>query len=1219
MNKGVKYEVSQNQFQMNPIGTIDKEHIINVNSKFNKGLKYLSMFSHAILIYKNGENSNILNTNLCQKTVLLKEVHEYQGKIIVEGLDKFDRESLLYDIKPYFPNEDRVKDAVVFEERNYKFLLKNSVSQLGVIRKQAGQYYIEINKCFEDYADILKDYSHIKIVWWFHKFETDKYRRILECDPPYENAPVFASRSPVRPNPIAITTAKILDIDEDMKRIKVSALDCFDKTTCLGISPYVPDRDCVVEYRLPNWLNHWPEWLDDSEFTIMHEPILLIADSHKFEKYIDQSRKNISTRISFDEATLQPVSHKGIMIKGARQNNLKNIDVMIPYHKITVITGVSGSGKSSLAFETIYAESQQRFLASMSLSRRNHFLQLEKPDCDQIIGLPPAIAISQQNNNRNPRSTVGTVTDINSLLRTLFANIGMRHCPKCGRSIEKLSFEEILQLLSCCRAGTSLKIKPIFEKEYEKSIIVLDKRNEQYDDDIQLLETQVKKCLQYGKGAIQVLVDDDDDLLTLQTTEKCYDCNHILFELTPADFSFNHPESMCPVCRGLGVIMDVDVKRIVQYPNLSILDGASLFWGKLRKFQKNPNANWMKGEVLALAELLNVNLELPWNDLPEIFKKQVIYGTGNDKVTWRYTGTHGRTNSICRPVEGAYYILKRLSQNREGISQKSMITHFLTSQLCHCCHGERLKLESRLVTVGNKRFPEVIQMNMDEMNNWIMNLPEQIHLHEIELVNPLLKEIHIKLMHCIKIGVGYLTSDRSIPSLSGGEWQRLQLGSQLNTGLSHILYILDEPTAGLHPKDYALLLEIIESLKKLNNTIIMVEHNRDMMLAADHIIDIGPKAGTMGGYLTAQGSPQEILKSSQSQLGKYLCGQKNITRSTASSLNHWVDIKKINGNNLQNIHITFPLNALTCITGVSGSGKSSLINYGIIPSVHSVIENSIDKNRYYESITGGDSIRRMVHITQKPIGRSSRSTPATYTGLMDEIRMLFSKTEMAKIRNYSMSHFSYNSKEGQCPACHGYGYKTIEVPFMPEMKTKCSMCKGKKFHSPILQILYKGKNISQILDFSMEEALLFFLEHKKISQIIQSFIDIGLGYISLGQSSLTLSGGEAQRIKLAAELQMPNPQHTLYLLDEPSTGLHISDIQKLINIFDRLISKGHTIILVEHHLDVIKNADWIIDMGPEGGEKGGNVNVQGTVYDVQQCSQSYTGQLLKQCYIDENI
>ena len=1217
----MKYKVSQNQFEMNPIGTIDKEHIINMNSRFCKGLKYLSMFSHAILIYDNGENSNILNTNFCQKTVLLKDVHEHQGKIIVEGLDEFDKESLLYDIKPYFPNEDRVKDAVVFEEKNYKHLLKKSLSQLGRIRKQAGQYFIEINECFEDYADILKGYSHIKIVWWFHKFETDKYRRILECDPPYENAPrtgVFASRSPVRPNPIAITTAKVLDIDENMKRIKVSSLDCFDKTFCLGISPYVPNKDCVVEYRLPDWLNHWPEWLDDNEFTIMQEPILLIADSHKFKKYSDKSYKDVSTRISFDDDTLPPVSHKGIMIKGARQNNLKNIDVMIPYHKITVITGVSGSGKSSLAFETIYAESQQRFLTNMSLSRRNHFLQLEKPDCDQIIGLPPAIAISQQNNNRNPRSTVGTITGINGLLRTLFANMGIRHCPKCGRSIEKLSCEKIIQLLSCCRVGTSLKIKAFYEKEYEKSITVLDKRNEQYDNYFQLLETQVKKCLQYGKGAIQVLIDNND-LLTLQTTEKCYDCNHILFELTSADFSFNNPESMCPVCHGLGVIMKVDVKRIIQYPNLSLLDGASLFWGKLRKFQKNPNANWMKGEVLALAELLDVDLELPWNDLPEIFKKQVIYGTGNDKVTWSYTGAHGRTNSICRPVEGAYYILKRLSQNIEGISQKSMVTRFLTSQPCHCCRGERLKLESRLVTVGNKRFPEVVQMNMDEMQDWIINLPEQIQMHEIELIKPLLKEIHTKQLQCLKIGIGYLNSDRSIPSLSGGEWQRLQLVSQLNTGISHILYILDEPTAGLHPKDYAKLLEIIESLKKLNNTIIIVEHNSEMVLAADHIIDIGNKAGTMGGYLTAQGSPQEIVKSSQSQTGKYLSGQKNLMRSAPSSINHLVRIKNINGNNLQNIHIVFPLNALTCITGVSGSGKSSLINYGIVPAIQSVIDNSIVANRYYGSVTGGDPIRRIVHITQKPIGRSSRSTPATYTGLMDEIRLLFSETEMAKLRNYSMSYFSYNSKEGQCPVCHGYGYKTIEVPFMPEMKTKCTLCKGKKFHSPILQILYKGKNISQILDFSMEEALLFFKEHRKISQIIQAFIDIGLGYISLGQSSLTLSGGEAQRIKLVTELQVTEQQHTLYLLDEPSTGLHISDIQKLINIFDRLLLKGHTIILVEHHLDVIKNADWIVDMGPEGGDKGGKVNVQGTVTDVQQCSQSYTGQLLKQSYIDENI
>lgn len=1202
--------MDQKQFQMNPIGIVNNCQV-QVNRKFYKGLKYLSEFSHVILIYKDEKEANIMNSNLCQKTVLLKAVDEKKGFIVIEGIGNCDTDKILYDIKPYFPNEDRVKDAIVPLDSHMIQLLRSSLTQLGTIRKLAGEYYLEIDENFDEYKQILKGFSHIKIIWWFDKFDSDKYRNALECHPPYENAPktgVFASRSPVRPNPIAMTTARILGFEDNEKRMKVSSLDCFDKTPLLGISPYLPERDFVLDYHLPSWLKHWPEWLDDHEFRVTKAPLLLEADVYQLKKYQEITDENKDEVISFHEAKEKQISYQQILVKGARQNNLKNIDISIPYGKMTVITGVSGSGKSSLAFDTIYAESQQRFLASMTLSERSQFVQLEKPEYDQIIGLPPAIAISQQNNNHNPRSTVGTVTDLYGLFRTLYAHLGIRHCPKCGRAIMKMTYEEIIEQLCHCVAGTSLKIKP-HSQEYEQDVIVCEKFNDKYDKWVQDLEVTVKKNLLKGNGAIQVLVNNYD-LLTFQTTEKCYECDFILFEMTPADFSFNNLESMCPVCHGLGIVMDIDARRIVQNPHVSILDGASSFWGNLRHFQKKPNANWMRGEILALANELQVDLELPWNELPKEFRTQAIYGTEKKEVTFTYQGGHGRINSICRPVEGAYHILKRLLQNAENPQHNSMIKQFSISQTCHCCHGERLKIESRLVTVADKRFPEIVQMDIKSLRKWIIQLSRQLNSTEVSLYESLLKEIYTKLSQCIKIGLEYLSLDRSVPSLSGGEWQRIQLIGQLNSGISHILYILDEPTAGLHPKDYDNLLEIIDTLKRLGNTIILVEHTREIMLAADYIIDIGPKAGVLGGYLVAQGTPYDILHNHHSETGLYLSHQKSLHRTCQTDMKEWVCIHKINGNNLQNIDVKFPLYAMTCITGVSGSGKSSLMAYGILPAIQSQTYHSSISHTHYESVTGAKKIKRIVHITQKPIGRSSRSTPATYTGLMDEIRLLFSQTELAQQRKYTLSHFSYNNKEGQCPVCHGYGYKTIEASFMPTMKTKCSLCKGQKYDTHILQILYQGKTISQVLNMSVVEALDFFKKHEKISKMLKTLNDIGLGYILLGQNSQTLSGGEAQRIKLATELQTERQQDILYLLDEPTTGLHLSDIQNLLDILTQIIQKGNTVILIEHHLDVIQNADWIIDLGPEGGNRGGYLNAQGTVLDIMQCSSSHTGQLL---------
>lgn len=1210
----------KDDFKIAPIGIIHgNNQTIEISSKFCKGLKHLSKFSHAIILYKNNISPNILNTNLCQKVVELKNVDEKHGVLIVENISDLNASNILYDIKPYFPNEDRVKNAkapdIIHSKNNQ--LYNQQLSKMGMIHKVRGSYYLEIPEKFNENVQVLEGYSHIKIIWWFHKFEKDIYKKTLECTPPYENAPktgIFASRSPVRPNPFAITTAKILDFDYDNKMIKVSLLDCFDKTPLLGISPYTPATDSISEYHLPAWVEHWSEFLDDRDFEEMQLPNLA-QPSHSLvrEQNIQPLNTDILEGDYFDIGKNPSTSsNNGIEIKGARQHNLKNINVTIPYNKITVITGVSGSGKSSLAFDTIYAESQQRFFSNLSLTERSRFSILEKPNYDSITGLPPAIAITQNSLNRNPRSTVGTATDLHSLLRTLYANIGVRHCPECGCAIIKMKVEEIVECLQLCKPKTKFAIMPFGQKTIKKKFMVLSQDDKKYDEYLNELNAITTEYLCKGMGAIQIQLNDNEDLI-FQTTEKCYYCDHILFELTASDFSFNNPESMCPVCNGLGVVSDIDVNAIIKYPGESILDGASEFWGSLRKFQESPNANWMKGEVLALALDMKVDLEKPWNDLPELFKTQAIYGTSQRKVSFSYKNKNGRTGTITRPVEGAYNILKRLL-SATSENQHSQAEQFTTSKPCECCHGERLKIESRVVTINKKRFPETVNMSIEELKQWVTLLPLYLSTSEKKLVQSILQELYNKLSDYIEIGLSYLTLDRAIPTLSGGELQRLHMVSQLNSGLSNILYILDEPTTGLHPKDYEKLMKIIYRLKEQNNTVIIVEHSPAIMMKADNIIDIGTGAGIYGGHLIAQGAPEQIMKNKESETGQYLSGVMKLSIKNTTNIdkcNSWILLNEVNGNNLQNIDVKFPINAVTCITGVSGSGKSSLVNCGILPAIHSCIDNSTQPDKKYKEIIGAENIRKVIHITQKPIGRSSRSTPATFTGMMDEIRCIFAKTPKAKELKYSESKFSYNTKNGQCPSCHGLGYKALDNAFTSSNKIECPLCKGQKFHSTTLNIYYKEKNIAQVLDLTVNEALVYFEDNNRLKSILQMLNEIGLGYLTLGQSSQTLSGGEAQRIKLATELMLNNSNSTLYLLDEPTTGLHFSDIQNLLHILGKIAHKGNTVVLVEHNLDVIKNADWVIDLGPGGGTQGGNLVAQGKPADIMKCTNSHTGKLLK--------
>lgn len=1095
--------------------------IVQIDQDYCKGLKHLNSFSHANFIYVN-------EGTLRHSVIKMEGVNEDEGIIFLSNNVNIPDKTILLDIKPYFPCEDRIKECSNLQDIASQIICRltettitnNShhawnISNIGEIKRLNGEYYLYLKGSDLNQNNIYKDWTHIRVFWWFHRFDNDKYRKILIGQPPYGGAPrtgIFASRSPVRPNPLAMTTARILQLDLPNNRIKVSGLDCFDRTPLIHFVPYQPERERIDEYKVPSWVNHWPEWWKE-ETVIYSDKDIGIPESESFKERIEiiDSKEDINNDLGFffdDTKQIAPSSSNCIHIRGARQNNLQNIDIEIPYHKVTVVTGVSGSGKSSLVFDTLFAESQRRFMDSMSLSERSIFDQLEKPDVESITGLPPAIAISQKSLGRNPRSTVGTVTDLYTYLSTLFAMIGKRYCPECGR----------------------------------------------------------------------------------QTNQVCHHCNRIMFELTPSTFSFNNPESMCPVCRGLGIQMKVDVDKIVTEPEKSLLDGASPYWKELRKFRQNPNANWMKGELLALAEVMHINLEKPWKELDEVFRHKALYGSQGMEVTFTYANKNGRNGTITRPVEGAVNIINRLFAENNGDTAKRISDEFMSQTVCDCCHGERLSAEARMVRIANIRFPETVSLSISNLKTWVENIPYKLNDTERETALSILKELHRKLDGYVQIGIGYLALNRSVTSLSGGELQRIKLINQLGSGISNILYVMDEPSAGLHPKDYSKLMAMINRLKEAGNTIVMVEHEEDIMKSADYVIDIGPGAGMYGGKIIATGSPQEIMSNKNSETGRYLCGEKTVAcrKLTNLSNSEWIILKGIQHNNLQDITARFPTKAITCITGVSGSGKSSLMQM-ICLAVENFIDNKSVKTEQYKTLSGAEAFNQVVRVTQQPIGRTPRSNPATYTGLMDIIRNIFAHTDTSKAKGYKSNKFSFNSKEGQCSTCKGEGRKCIEVHFMPDIWTLCPACKGKRFNPEALEITYEGKTIADILDMNVTDALAFFGKHSPAGYILEILSEIRLGYIKLGQSALTLSGGEAQRIKLAKELSAGTTRKTLYLLDEPTSGLHFADIRNLLIMLRRITDEGNTVVIIEHNNNLIKNADWIIELGPEGGDKGGKV------------------------------
>ncbi len=1238
---------NRQSYEMRAIGKIkliEMQVVIELEKDYIKGLKYLGLFSHAIIIFDKDEQSEV---PFYEQVVKIIKVEESVGKVYLEAKNDLTTQGRLFDIKPYFPCEDRVRlssgpkhkeidedarDKHTSEVKNgtieqESFLYEKGednhdkeIVAIGQIRKLEEKCYLYFKEASSFYFEQLKKYSHIKVFWWFNRFDKPHYRQITLCQPPYENAPktgVFASRSPVRPNPIALTTTRIIQIEEELGRIQVSHLDCFDHTPLVEVKPYCKEEDYIELVNVPSWLIHWPSFLEE-EAESMEEIRLMPSSLDLLKQWITkEEEKSVNKTFLHTEKNRDYAQPQHIVVQGVRQNNLKHIDVSIPYGKITAISGVSGSGKSSLAFDTLYAESQRRLISSMGSGYLSD-TKMDKPDADDILGLPPSIAISQKGSGSNPRSTVGTLTGLYDYLQAIFAGIGIRHCPKCGNAIIPISEDEIISKLKLLIKKTYFQINPF---QLEKNIFYIEQLTEEVEEQealemIETLKKSVQQALKIGKGAIEITIPHEP-LILMQTTEMCYHCQHILFELTPSTFSFNGPLSMCPVCKGLGKKLEPSIAHIVSEPNKSVLDGASAWWGNLRKFRDKPNANWMKGEILALAKAMKVEIEKPRSEPPEALRKKAIWGSGEEKVSYVYQHANGRSGEINRPVEGAYYGIKRYFLEGKGESASRLTQMFMHEEICPACRGERLLKEGRMVTVGDKRFPEVARMSICELIKYIEGLEAQLTSWDLSRVGLLLNELYQSLQGYVHLGLSYLTLDRAVPTLSGGEWQRLRLMTQLKGDMTNILYVLDEPSMGLHPKDYEHLLYLLRQLRDKGNTIVMVEHNEDMLKAADYLIDMGPGAGVNGGEILALGTVSQIMSNERSITGQYLSKKKQVYRNRKDihQATHWINLKGIQANNLKHIDITFPTEAITCVCGVSGSGKSTLVNQVLYLAVQRQIKDQQNSGPHYEGIEGAEGFSQIIKMDQKPIGKSPRSNPATLLGIMEEIRGVFANTQLARERKYKENFFSFNTKEGGCSYCHGAGRICTPIAFMADIWSECPVCKGKRYNKEVLDVKYREKNISEVLEMYVQEAYDFFNGTPKIQSLLGLLIEVGLGYLKLGQSATTLSGGEAQRLKLAKELVVSEKGKTLYLLDEPTTGLHFLDIAHLLKLLEKLVKAGNSVIIIEHNMDMIKNADWLIDLGPEGGDKGGYVLTQGTPLEVARIKESYTGNIIKRAIL----
>lgn len=933
-----------------------------------------------------------------------------------------------------------------------------------------------------------------------------------------------------------------------------------------------------------------------------------------------------------------------IIIKGAKEHNLKDINIEIPRDKLVVITGLSGSGKSSLAFDTLYAEGQRRYVESLSSYARQFLGLMEKPDVESIEGLSPAISIDQKTTSRNPRSTVGTVTEIYDYIRLLYARIGVPYCPNCGKKIEKQTIDQIIDSVMSLEEGTRIQVlAPVVrgkKGEYTKLLQDFQKEGfvrvrvdgEVYEltDDIEIdrkkkhnielvvdrlvvkeeirtrLTESVETALKYANNLVVIDIPGDKEILYSQNY-ACPDCNISIEELTSRMFSFNNPFGACPTCTGIGYLMKMDEDLIVPDKNKTLYDGIKAFGASTMK----------KGDTMAkmyfesIAKHYGVEIkDVPIKKLPRWFLEKILYGTGDEAIDFEYTSYAG-TRKFTSPFEGVLPTLDRRYNETKSQGMRDFYEMYMSESACQTCHGARLKKESLSVKVGDKNINELTDMSIDKIKDFLNTL--QLNNKDKMIADQILKELNKRLQFLLDVGLEYLTLSRSAGSLSGGEAQRIRLATQIGSGLTGVLYILDEPSIGLHQRDNEKLLATLRKLRDLGNTVLVVEHDEDTMYAADQIIDIGPGAGVHGGKVIAQGTAEEIKLVPESITGQYLSGKKQILvpKKRRKSNGKAIEVKGATEHNLKNINVKFPLGQFICVTGVSGSGKSTLVNEILYKTVAKEIYGSNEKPGKCKEIKGLENVDKIINIDQSPIGRTPRSNPATYTGVFDVIRDIFAATQEAKMRGYDKGRFSFNVAGGRCEACSGDGVLKIEMHFLPDIYVPCEVCKGKRYNRETLEVKYKGKTISDVLDMTVEEALKFFENIPKIKSKIQTLYDVGLGYIKLGQPSTTLSGGEAQRVKLATELSKKATGKTLYILDEPTTGLHIADVHKLVDILQRLVDTGNSIIVIEHNLDLIKTADYIIDLGPEGGEKGGQIIAVGTPEQITRNDQSYTGKFLK--------
>lgn len=931
-----------------------------------------------------------------------------------------------------------------------------------------------------------------------------------------------------------------------------------------------------------------------------------------------------------------------IVIRGAREHNLKNLNLTIPRDKLIVFTGLSGSGKSSLAFDTIYAEGQRRYVESLSSYARQFLGQMEKPDVDTIEGLSPAISIDQKSTNNNPRSTVGTVTEIHDYLRLLYARIGIPHCPKCGRVIRRQTVDEVVEQVMAFGEGARVQIiapavrgrkgehVKLLEQIQKDGYVRVKVDGEIYDiADVPKLDKKLKHTIDvivdrivvragaesrlagsletafaFGAGLAKVEHNGEEQLFS--ENYACPDCGVSIEELTPRMFSFNNPYGACPTCSGLGALMKIDPALIVPNEELSLRQGAINVTG----WQSSNTASIAGMYLAALGDKYGFDMDTPFNKLSEQSRHAILYGTGNERIHIEYRREFGE-GSYDSPFEGVIPNLERRYKETQSDYMKHEIEEYMANIPCPDCKGKRLKSESLAVTVGGMNIAQLSDMTVrharEKLSALTLNKTEEM------IAGRILKEIDSRLGFLISVGLDYLTLSRAAGTLSGGEAQRIRLATQIGSSLVGVLYILDEPSIGLHQRDNAKLIDTLKGMRDIGNTLIVVEHDEETMLSADYIVDIGPGPGEHGGEVVFAGTPEEIMTDEKSITGKYLSGREYIAvpakrRETGEN---WLQIRGARANNLKNVNVDIPLGVFTCVTGVSGSGKSSLVNEVLKKTLLRDLNRARTRPGEHDEILGIDKLDKIIDIDQSPIGRTPRSNPATYTGLFDLIRDVFAQTPDAKMRGYTNGRFSFNVKGGRCEACRGDGILKIEMHFLPDIYVPCEVCGGKRYNRETLEVKYKGKTIADVLDMTVEEALKFFAPLPKLARKLQTLYDVGLGYIRLGQSSTTLSGGEAQRVKLATELARRDTGRTLYVLDEPTTGLHTDDVKRLIAILQRLCDGGSTVVVIEHNLDVIKTADYIIDLGPEGGDMGGTIVCTGTPEQVAQNKKSYTGIYLK--------